>query len=73
MMPELADLSEDFIKGHIAAPYTMNHYSYCWKLVSLDLVDLNGMDPNAGVIKALMDMLKCDETVSYIFIQLREF
>ena len=59
-------ISEDFIKGHIAAPYTMNHYSYCWNR-PLDLVDLNGMDPNAGVIKALMDMLKCDETVSYIF------
>ena len=59
-------ISEDFIKGHIAAPYTMNHYNYCWNR-PLDLVDLNGMDPNAGVIKALMDMLKCDETVSYIF------
>ena len=22
-------ISEDFIKGHIAVPYTMNHYSYC--------------------------------------------
>ena len=59
-------ISEDFIKGHIAAPYTMNHYSYCWNR-PLDLVDLNGMEPTAGVIKALMDMLKCDETVSYIF------
>ena len=59
-------ISEDFIKGYIAAPYTMNHYGYCWNR-PLDLVDLNGMDPNAGVIKALMDMLKCDETVSYIF------
>lgn len=59
-------ISEDFIKGHIAAPYTMNHYNYCWNR-PLDLVDLNGMEPTAGVIKALMDMLKCDETVSYIF------
>ncbi len=59
-------ISEDFIKGHIAAPYTMNHYGYCWNR-PLDLVDLNGMEPTAGVIKALMDMLKCDETVSYIF------
>ncbi len=23
-------VSEDFLKGHIAVPYTMNHYSYCW-------------------------------------------
>lgn len=23
-------VSEDFIKGHIAVPYTMNHYNYCW-------------------------------------------
>ena len=59
-------ISEDFIKGHIAAPYTMNHYGYCWNR-PLDVVDLNGMEPTAGVIKALMDMLKCDETVSYIF------
>lgn len=38
-------ISEDFIKGHIAAPYTMNHYSYCWNR-PLDLVDLNGMWPS---------------------------
>lgn len=48
-------ISEDFIKGHIAAPYTMNHYSYCWNR-PLDLVDLNGMAPTAGVIKDLEEM-----------------
>ena len=37
-------ISEDFIKGYIAAPYTMNHYGYCWNR-PLDLVDLNGMWP----------------------------
>ena len=35
-------ISEDFIKGHIAVPYTMNHYSYCFNR-PMDLVDLNGM------------------------------
>ena len=37
-------ISEDFIKGHIAVPYTMNHYSYCFNR-PMDLVDLNGMWP----------------------------
>ena len=37
-------VSEDFLKGHIAVPYTMNHYSYCWNR-PMDLVDLNGMWP----------------------------
>ena len=37
-------VSEDFIKGHIAVPYTMNHYNYCWNR-PMDLVDLNGMWP----------------------------
>lgn len=23
-------MSEDLMKGHIAVPYTMNHYNYCW-------------------------------------------
>ena len=38
-------VSEDFIKGHIAVPYTMNHYNYCWNR-PMDLVDLNGMWPS---------------------------
>ena len=38
-------VSEDFLKGHIAVPYTMNHYSYCWNR-PMDLVDLNGMWPS---------------------------
>ena len=37
-------ISEDFIKGHTAVPYTMNHYSYCFNR-PMDLVDLNGMWP----------------------------
>ena len=37
-------VSEDFIKGHIAVPYTMNHYNYCWNR-PMDMVDLNGMWP----------------------------
>ena len=32
-------VSEDFLKGHIAVPYTMNHYNYCWNRP----MDLNGM------------------------------
>lgn len=42
-------ISEDFIKGHIAAPYTMNHYNYCWNR-PLDLVDLNGMEPVINIV-----------------------
>ena len=38
-------ISEDLIKGHIAVPYTMNHYSYCFNR-PMDLVDLNGMWPS---------------------------
>ena len=38
-------VSEDFLKGHIAVPYTMNHYSYCWNR-PMNLVDLNGMWPS---------------------------
>lgn len=37
-------VSEDIIKGHIAAPYTLNHYNYCHNRPE-DLVDLNGMWP----------------------------
>jgi len=38
-------VSEDFLKGHIAVPYTMNRYNYCWNR-PMDLVDLNGMWPS---------------------------
>ena len=38
-------VSEDFLKGHVAVPYTMNHYNYCWNR-PMDLVDLNGMWPS---------------------------
>ena len=42
-------VSEDFLKGHIAVPYTMNHYNYCWNR-PMDLVDLNGMWPSLSDI-----------------------
>ena len=48
-------VSEDFLKGHIAVPYTMNHYNYCWNR-PMDLVDLNGMWPTAGVTSELVGM-----------------
>ena len=38
-------VSEDLLKGHIAVPYTMNHYNYCWNR-PMDLVDLNGKFPS---------------------------
>ena len=43
-------VSEDFLKGHIAVPYTMNHYSYCWNR-PMDLVDLNGKFPSLRDLK----------------------
>ena len=48
-------ISEDFIKGHTAVPYTMNHYSYCFNR-PMDLVDLNGMWPTAVVTSDLAGM-----------------
>ena len=48
-------ISEDFIKGHIAVPYTMNHYSYCFNR-PMDMVDLNGMWPTAVVTSDLAGM-----------------
>ena len=48
-------VSEDFLKGHIAVPYTMNHYNYCWNR-PMNLVDLNGMWPTAGVTSDLVGM-----------------
>ena len=38
-------VSEDIMRGHIAVPFTMNHYSYCWNR-PMDLVDLNGKFPS---------------------------
>ena len=43
-------VSEDFLKGHIAVPYTMNHYNYCWNS-PMDLVDLNGKFPSLRDLK----------------------
>ena len=48
-------ISEDFIKGHIAVPYTMNHYGYSFNR-PMDLVDLNGMWPTAVVTSDLAEM-----------------
>lgn len=48
-------ISEDFIKGHTAVPYTMKHYSYCFNR-PMDLVDLNGMWPTAVATSDLAGM-----------------
>lgn len=53
-------VSEDFLKGHIAVPYTMNHYNYCWNR-PMDLVDLNGMwsslkDIGKGIKNAAVEL-----------------
>ena len=37
-------ISEDFLKGFISAPFTLNHYGYCWNR-PLDFVDLDGQAP----------------------------
>lgn len=37
-------ISEDKIRGTIAAPFTMNHYGYCWNR-PVDFVDLDGLSP----------------------------
>ena len=37
-------ISEDKIRGTIAAPFTMNHYGYCWNR-PVDFVDWNGLSP----------------------------
>lgn len=36
--------SEDKVRGNIIAPYSLNHYGYCWNRPT-DLVDLNGKFP----------------------------
>lgn len=49
-------ISEDFIKGFIEAPFTLNNYGYCWNR-PLDLVDLDGLLPTwvkvAGTVVAV--------------------
>ena len=37
-------ISEDKIRGTIAAPFTMNHYGYCWNR-PVDFVDWDGLSP----------------------------
>ena len=37
-------VSEDFMKGILEVPFTLNNYTYCWNN-PLGLVDLNGMWP----------------------------
>lgn len=37
-------VSEDTVRGFTAAPFTLNHYGYCWSR-PLDLVDLDGLWP----------------------------
>ena len=44
-------VSEDIVKGSIIAPFTMNHYGYCWNR-PMDLVDLNGMWPSLSDVEA---------------------
>ena len=41
-------VSEDKVKGFADAPFTLNPYSYCWNK-PMELVDLNGLYPVAGV------------------------
>lgn len=38
-------VSEDSIRGFAIAPFTLNHYGYCWNR-PLDLVDLDGLWPS---------------------------
>ena len=59
-------VSEDFLKGHIAVPYTMNHYNYCWNR-PMDLVDLNGMWPTAGVTSDLVGMYQKNKREEDVF------
>ena len=45
-------ISEDKVKGFADAPFTLNPYSYCWNK-PMELVDLNGLAPTAGVTAAM--------------------
>lgn len=38
-------ISEDKVRGFIAAPFTLNHYTYCWNR-PVDMVDLDGRWPS---------------------------
>ncbi len=47
-------VSEDFMKGILEAPFTLNNYTYCWNN-PLGLVDLNGMWPEFMETAGKMD------------------
>ena len=49
-------ISEDKVKGFADAPFTLNPYSYCWNK-PMELVDLNGLAPTAGVTAAMGEEL----------------
>lgn len=57
-------VSEDKVKGFVAVPFTLNHYGYCWNR-PMNLVDLNGRYPNAGVSQVLYDnSILSNQTIS---------
>ena len=43
-------ISEDKVRGFIAAPFTLNHYGYCWNR-PVDMVDLDGRWPSWDDVK----------------------
>lgn len=43
-------ISEDKNRGAIAAPFTLNHYAYCWNR-PVDMVDLDGLFPTWKDVK----------------------
>lgn len=43
-------ISEDKNRGTIAAPFTLNHYGYCWNR-PVDMVDLDGLFPSWDDVK----------------------
>ena len=55
-------ISEDFIKGHTAVPYTMNHYSYCFNR-PMDLVDLKERVP----LQYLINLKYTDEELEPLY------
>ncbi|MBP3486912.1 MAG: RHS repeat protein [Roseburia sp.] len=56
-------VSEDKVKGFADAPFTLNPYSYCWNK-PMELVDLNGLEPNGYIPGGICDTLYGDETTS---------
>ena len=56
-------ISEDKVKGFADAPFTLNPYSYCWNK-PMELVDLNGLEPNGYIPGGICDTLYGDQTVS---------